>query len=136
MSKPVGKEKKALGNLGEAFARGYFKEKGYQVVQAPFRCRSGEIDAIVMDGTTLVFFEVKTRRSMQCGGPLAAVTPAKQRQIAKTAQVYLSYFNRQSFIDCRFDVLGILVNPSSGEAVVDHVKDAFRLDGSGRSFSC
>ncbi|MCD4654244.1 YraN family protein [bacterium] len=119
---------KAFGNLGEGYARGYLKRCGYNLVKAPFNCRSGEIDIIAMDGNTLVFIEVKIRRSDQFGSPIEAVTPAKQRKIARVAQVYLAYYNKRNFEYCRFDVLGIKADPATGINEIIHIKDAFRLD--------
>lgn len=117
--------RKALGKTGEDLAASYLKDLGYTLIKRNYRIRGGEIDIIAEQGQTLVFIEVKTRSSMQFGGPLEAVGPAKQKQIIYTAQHYLQQndlFNR----DIRFDVLGILI-PANTPPQFELVPNAFQL---------
>lgn len=82
----------------------------------------GEIDIIAYDRKTLVFVEVKTRRSREFGLPEESVTPAKQRQIRKIAQGFLAK-NRLTNTECRFDVISLELD---GEGYsVRHIKNAF-----------
>jgi len=126
MGVDVGLEEKHFGNLGESFARGYLQREGFSIRFAPFRCRSGEIDIIATEGETLVFIEVKTRRSLQFGSPIEAVNEAKRRQILKVARFFIAQIQSVPFRFCRFDVLGIVQGPSGTEPVVTHIRDAFR----------
>ncbi len=83
-----------------------------------------EIDLILRepDGT-LVFCEVKTRQPDSLTTPAEAVTPAKQRRILRTAQLYLQHTN-QSDQPMRFDVAE--VKPlDSGRWMVHIIKGAF-----------
>ena len=57
------------------------------------------------DGDSLVFIEVRTRSSIQFGGALASVTPAKQKKMWHAAQVFLLQQGTQPA--CRFDVVAI-----------------------------
>jgi putative endonuclease len=119
---------KNLGDLGEGYARGYLKRKGYRVLFSPFRSKFGEIDIIARKDDLLIFLEVKTRRSLRFGSPLEAVNPAKQRHIIRAARFYLEKVNAVPFRKCRFDVLGITqVTPGKPPDIV-HVEDAFRDD--------
>jgi len=59
----------------------------------------------MQDGSTLVFIEVRKRSSMQFGGAVASVTPAKQRRMVHAAQVYL--LSKKSQVACRFDLIAI-----------------------------
>ncbi len=122
----MGLDEKHFGNLGESFARGYLQREGFNIHFAPFRCRSGEIDIIASEGETLVFIEVKTRRSLHFGSPIEAVNDAKQRQILKVARFFIARIQSVSFRFCRFDVLGIVQGPAGTEPVVTHIRDAFR----------
>ena len=71
-------DRKQVGELGEKKAIKYLKENGYKIMQHNFKCRTGEVDIIAMDGKTIVFIEVKTRRSLSYGLPCESVTAAKK----------------------------------------------------------
>ena len=71
---------------------------------------------------TLVFVEVKLRRTTGYGDPLEAVTHHKQRTIRSVAEHYL-YTRAPPFESLRFDVIGILADRP--EVRVRHVEDAF-----------
>lgn len=99
-----------LGRLGEDVAVRHLQHEGCVVLERNWRCREagvrGELDVIVRDGRFVVFCEVKTRRGDGAGGPLAAVTAAKQRQLRRLAAAYLSDVTlpRRGI---RFDVLAV-----------------------------
>ena len=59
-----------------------------------WRCREGELDLVVRRGRTLVFVEVKTRRTDRFGTPAEAVTPTKQRRLRSLARRYLEATDR------------------------------------------
>jgi putative endonuclease len=117
-------DRKSLGKQGEEIAASYLKGLKYRVVEKNYRCRCGEIDIVALDGNTLVFIEVKTRRTASYGPPQLAVTPFKQRQISKAALTYLAK-NRQTEMNARFDVISIILR--NERSVLDHIKDAFEL---------
>ncbi len=80
-------------------------ERNYRVAAGP-RARGGEVDLIVRDTDgTLVFVEVRSRRSASHGGAAASVTTGKQRRVIYAAQHYLLRF--ASPPPCRFDVVAI-----------------------------
>ncbi len=108
----------ATGRRGEQLAAAHLRAKGYRIVERNYRCKLGEIDIVAMDGDTLVFVEVRRRNTARYGTALEAVSPAKQRQVARVAEVYLT---RRTPSAVRFDVVGII-----GDEIV-HVEDAFRL---------
>lgn len=108
------------GKLGEELAEAYLREKGFRVVERNFRVGQGEIDLVCEDGETLVFVEVKTRRSPQRGEPGEAVGRVKQARLVRAACAYLSA--RQCWSrSCRFDVVGIVL--CDGSPVVRHSED-------------
>jgi putative endonuclease len=117
-------DRKTLGARGEEIAVAYLKRQKYRIIETNFRCRCGEVDIIARDGKTLVFVEVKTRRTASYGLPQLAVTPFKQRQISKAALTYLSK-NRLMEENARFDVVSIFLLDTS--PTVDHIKNAFDL---------
>lgn len=112
-----------LGKSGEEVALRYLKRKKYKIVEKGFRLFRGEIDIIAYDKKTLVFIEVKTRRSRDFGSPEESVTPSKQKQIIKIAQGFLA-INKIREVECRFDVIS-LIKTEKNEYLVRHIKNAF-----------
>ena len=114
--------KAPAGTAGEALAAEYLTGRGYHVLERNFRCRGGEIDLIALDGGTLVFIEVKLRRTLSRGSPLEAVTAVKQARVRKAAQQYLSLCGRL-FGRIRFDVICIMKSARTTD--ITHMKAAF-----------
>lgn len=112
-----------LGKSGEEIALHYLEDKKYKIIARGFRLFRGEIDIIAFDRKTLVFVEVKTRKSRDFGLPEESVTPSKQRQIRKIAQGFLAKNNFQ-YVECRFDVISLSFNENKGYSV-RHIKNAF-----------
>ncbi len=112
-----------LGKSGEDVAVEYLKKKRYKIVNKGFRFLRGEIDIIAYDGDTLVFIEVKTRKSPRFTLPEESVTPAKRKQLRRVAQGYLLLEHIQD-VECRFDVLSLSYDELEGYAV-KHITDAF-----------
>ena len=112
-----------LGQSGENYACRELERQGYAIVARRFRTRRGEIDVIARDGETLVFVEVKARRSTRYGTPLEAVTPFKRDRLVRMAAEYV-LFEGVAYAQCRFDVVSVLF----GEGLrprVEIVKNAF-----------
>ncbi len=95
----------------------------YKIVAANFRLFRGEIDIIAYDKRTLVFVEVKTRKSTDFGLPEESVTGAKQEQIKKIAQGFLTKNNLHE-TECRFDVVSLTLDEDKGYSI-RHIKNAF-----------
>lgn len=89
----------------ETLAAGFLERQGMVIITRNWRRRCGEIDLIARDGATLVFVEVRLRRSQAFGGAAASVTSAKQRRIVAAAQLYLQQLPRTPA--CRFDVVSL-----------------------------
>jgi putative endonuclease len=108
----TGEHTKALGDAAEARALAWLQQRGLSLVQRNYRvargphARGGEVDLILRerDGT-LVFVEVRSRRSGSHGGAAASVGAAKQRSIVLAAGIYLQRL--ASVPPCRFDVVAI-----------------------------
>jgi len=94
------------GAQSESLAARLLKRRGYTILETNYRTPLGEIDIIARDRDTIVFVEVKARRSLGFGGPKWAVTPKKQRKISMVALYYLKT-TRQSQAKARFDVVAI-----------------------------
>lgn len=116
----------ADGRVGEEYTAQILAEEGFRITARNFHSRFGEIDIIAENEKYIVFVEVKTRREGGLVPPLEAVTPAKQKKIILTAQVYL--MEHPSDLQPRFDVCGI-VRKRDGRLEADYLTDAF--DGGG-----
>jgi putative endonuclease len=71
-------EAQRFGRKSEEAAARFLEQAGYRVVARNWRHPLGEIDLIAYDGPTLVFIEVKARRSDRFGTAQEAVTRRKQ----------------------------------------------------------
>jgi len=117
---------KLFGRWGEDAAGRFLRQKGYRILARNYRTRGGELDIVAMDGETLVFVEVKSRRSERFGGPLEAVDANKRARMTKAALAYIAN-ELDSTPPCRFDVVGIR-SRKDGESY-ELVRDAFELGG-------
>ena len=115
-----------LGLVGEELACHFLEANGYKILLKNYECTLGEIDLIAKENGSIVFIEVKTRRSEAMGAPVESVTHQKRRQIVKTAQYYLKRYGIKDS-PCRFDVVSVLVPPGE-ETKIEIIKDAF-LEG-------
>jgi len=115
---------KSLGSAGEELAATFLERHRYRILERNFRCKGGEIDIVARDGKTIVFIEVKTRKTGMYGPPQLAVTPFKQRQISKAALTWLAK-TRQFDVSARFDVISIIV--TGQEPQIEHITNAFDL---------
>ena len=110
---PVEKQdRKKLGKAGEAIACKYLKRLGYIIIAKNYSTKIGEIDIIAKDGDTLVFVEVKTRRSDAYGRPEEAINAKKKRKLSRLAQLYIKNKNLYDK-KARFDVVAILARSAS-----------------------
>ena len=114
------------GAWGEALAAEYLKKKRYKLVGAGYRCRFGEIDLIVQNRKTLVFVEVKLRKSDTFAKAYEYVDHRKQERLRKTAQLYLS--QNPCDLPCRFDVIEIYAPEGihTQNPEIHHMEDAFQ----------
>ncbi len=99
--------RQALGAAGEDLAATWYEARGYRVLARNWRCRAGELDLVLRQGTTVVFCEVKSRSSLAFGSPLEAVTPEKCRHIRRLAAMWLAQAEAGA-VELRFDVAAVL----------------------------
>ena len=90
------------GDRAERIAAAYLQNQGLAVIQSRYRCRWGEIDLILRDRDTVVFAEVRLRRSKAFGGAAYSVDRRKQARIIATARHFLAGAGESA---CRFDVV-------------------------------
>lgn len=113
-----------LGALGERVAERWMVRAGWTVVARRFRSGHRDIDLVARRGGVVAFVEVKARRGVTLGDPVEAVRWRKQRQLARSAWVWIDRHGRPGEV-YRFDVVGVLIE---GRRVrVRHLEDAFAV---------
>jgi len=116
-----------FGKAAEVAAEGHLRRKGFQILDRNVRYANGELDIVARDGDTVVFVEVKARRSEEFGGASYAVTPKKERKLIQLAAQYLGQHHLQDSA-CRFDVV-LLQGGQPSSSKVEHIENAFEVAG-------
>ncbi len=111
-----------MGKFGEELAAKYLVSRGYRILLRNYRLRTGEIDIICTQNDTIVFVEVKARRSCRFGTPEEAVTKKKMEHIRQTAFAYLAEQNIR-YKSMRFDVIAIWLQEDPPR--INHIEAAF-----------
>ncbi|MDO0925513.1 YraN family protein [Streptomyces sp. TG1A-8] len=118
----MSKARSELGRYGEDLAARRLARAGLTILQRNWRCgRSGEIDIVARDGSTLVVCEVKTRRDGGFQHPMAAVTPEKARRLLDLAERWVQAHGGAPPGGVRIDLVGVLV-PRRGAPRVEHAR--------------
>lgn len=114
-----------LGKWGEIHAVRYLRDRGYDIINANYRTRFGEVDVIASDGKCIIFCEVKSRSNLSKGSPKVYVDQNKQRKIIMSAAMFFKRYKPKGQV--RFDVIevyfgkGDYTQPYS----IEHIKSAF-----------
>jgi putative endonuclease len=112
------------GKKGEEIAVRHLQKLGYRILERNYRCPLGEIDVVARDKDTIVFVEVKSRKTEEFGDPELAVGKAKQKKMSLLSLYYLSQ-QAPSQMDARFDVVAVKMLSSGTE--VKLFRNAFDL---------
>lgn len=113
-----------IGAAKEAKALHFLKKQGLQLLCQNYHCRKGEIDLIMQHENSLVFIEVRYRRSEAFGTALESVDWRKQQKIIMTARHYLQQIGHE-LPECRFDVVTLHDNDIEP---VSWLKNAFQIN--------
>ncbi len=97
--------KTAMGQSAELAAEQWLTSQGLRLVIKNFRCRGGEIDLIMADGTTAVIVEVRARSNSSHGHAAETVYGLKQHKVSKAAKLWWAMCGSQYFLHLRFDVV-------------------------------
>lgn len=123
---------KKLGAHVENLVCKYLQQQKLKLITRNYTCRMGEIDLIMQEQLTLVFIEVRYRKSPFFVNSLESVNWIKQNKIIKTAEYYLLSQRLYEKMVCRFDVIGIKFTTQKlrsisklDSAQVEWVKNAF-----------
>lgn len=113
------------GAKAEKQALLFLKQQGLKLLHANFACKTGEIDLVMLDQTTLVFIEVRYRSASQFANAAGSIDRRKQQKIQKTAAFYLQKYRKHSHRICRFDAISIDNCDTDGQNNLKWLKSAF-----------
>ena len=114
------------GHRGETLAAKQMEKMGYEILERNFHALKAEIDIIGKKDNTIVFTEVKYRKSEEMGTPAEAVGHQKQQNIIRAAKVYMAQnCLMEEGYDFRFDVAEVLTR--DGKTYFRYTEDAFQL---------
>lgn len=99
--------KRTQGSLYEQKARVYLEAQGLRFIAANQSFKCGELDLIMQQGETLVFVEVRQRKSNRFGSAIESIDYRKQQKWLNAANMWLATKRKQSLetANCRFDVV-------------------------------
>ena len=112
------------GRWAETLALEHLLENGLTLLTHNFHARCGEIDLIMRDDTTIVFFEVRYRADNMFMNALETIDKKKRMRIINTSQYYLQSHRWASKKPCRFDVM--LICGSAENPGIRWIKNAFQ----------
>lgn len=113
-----------LGQWGQKQCEKFYKVKGFKILARNFSCKTGELDIVVgqSDGT-VVFVEVKTRKSEKYAQAESAITYPKKLRMVKAARLFIKDYKLENN-PLRFDVV-IVIPDEKGKAQIRHYENAF-----------
>ena len=111
-----------LGRKGEALAKAYLEQQGFEILDENWTHGKCEVDLIVYKDRRIVFVEVKTRSSNTFGEPEDFVDARKQKLLVEAADEYIYLMDHQG--EVRFDIVSILYDRNAAYKL-KHIEDAF-----------
>jgi putative endonuclease len=128
---PQTDRRRVVGAVGEELARRHLEARGFELLDANFRTRHGELDVVAADAHCLVFCEVKTRlrasESDDALSPFAAIGARKRRQVRLMAREWLALRGGEApwRAEMRFDAIGVELDPTGRLICLEHLEGAF-----------
>jgi putative endonuclease len=116
-------KRRETGELGEKLACDFLGKNGYHILETNYRCPDGEIDIIAQQEDTLVFVEVRTKRSSTFGSPEESITPTKMERLRTVAAHYGQ--NRGNLpATWRIDVVAIQMDSKGKVSRIELIENA------------
>lgn len=121
MARPDRRASERHGRFAETVAALFLNLKGYRTVARRFRSPLGEIDLVMRRGRTLVFVEVKARRTLDAA--ILAITPTARGRLLRAAESFVGRYPDAMTMTLRFDIVAIVPR-----RLPRHIIDAFGGD--------
>ena len=116
-------KRRDTGILGEKLGRDFLKKRGYRIQETNYRCHEGEIDIVAKHKDSLVFIEVRTKKSREFGSPEESITPAKKKRLIATAYHYQQTHDNLP-ASWRIDVLAIELDQKGEPSRIELIENA------------
>ncbi len=116
-------KRRETGILGEKLACDFLGKNGYRIIERNFRCPGGEVDIVAQQQDTLVFVEVRTKRSRRFGSPEESITPTKMEHMRNAAVFY--WQNHSNLPESwRIDVVAIQMDNRGHVSRIELIENA------------
>ena len=116
-------KRRDTGILGEKLAKDFLKKRGYHIWETNYRCPEGEIDIVARHKDSLVFIEVRTKKSLEFGSPEESITSAKKERMRATASHYQQTHNNLPLL-WRIDVVVLELNSNGKPSRIELIENA------------
>ena len=114
------------GDRAENLACDYLRQQNLSLIERNFRCRYGEIDLIMRDGSYTVFIEVRARSKSTFADAAESIDARKQRKIIAASQAYLQKNPSARHGPVRIDV--VTLDSTAANTRVQWLKDAIQAN--------
>ena len=94
---------RSVGTQWEQAAQAELERAGLRLIARNWHCHYGELDLVMREGEVLVFVEVRYRDASASADGTDSISPAKQRKLIRTADMFLAAHPDFANHTCRFD---------------------------------
>ena len=115
--------KNKTGVWGEVYAARYLRDNGYDILDANYVCRFGELDIVAQKSGFVCVVEVKTRNEKTQISPMEAVDEGKRQRLEMAAKSFLTHIKMMASI--RFDVCEVFVDDNDALVRINYIENAF-----------
>ena len=119
-------DRQRLGVFGEEQAAVAYRKLGFDILDANYHCRFGEMDLIACRDDLVVFIEVRTRDAKAIISPAETVDNRKQQKLILTAQYYLLQNPELKDFNMRFAVVEVFYS-GGYDCTINRIENAFSL---------
>ena len=112
------------GAWAEQHALTFLENNGLKLLNRNYQRKSGEIDLIMLDSSTVTFVEVKYRANTFFSDTVESINWKKCERIINTSLQYLQENETYKSCDCRFDV--VLITGDRFKPSIEWIKNAFQ----------
>ena len=116
-------KRRDTGILGEKLAKDFLKKRGYRIYETNYRCPEGEVDIVARHKDSLVFIEVRSKRSLEFGSPEESITPTKMERLRAVAAHYRQTHNNLPPL-WRIDVVAVEIDQQSKPLRIELIENA------------
>jgi len=116
-------KRRDTGILGEKLAGDFLKKRGYRICETNYRCPEGEVDIVARHKDSLVFIEVRSKRSLEFGSPEESITPTKMERLRAVAAHYRQTHNNLPSL-WRIDVVAVEIDRKGKPLRIELIENA------------